>query len=108
MIVETSDDWWDALESTWAQIVDLAHSFGRFDPSSLVPEHVVGGVVTAKMTTLQAMEHCRSNRDPTLARFLFGIWDAAPDNPGIHSLAGWSVLCDLLSEEWVLHEEVAG
>jgi hypothetical protein len=106
--IQTVDDWWALLDARWGDIVDLAHRFGGFDPSALVPEDVAGcGVVTGTMTNLQAMIHCRESRDQTLARFLFGIWDAAPDRASIHFLPSWHALCDLCSEEWVFNEECA-
>ena len=35
-------------------------------------------------------------------------WEAAPDASGLHSLLGWSVLCDLCSEGPILWEDLPG
>ena len=44
----------------------------------------------------------KANRNTILATYFQLTWDAAPDQPHIHGIPGWSLLCDLCSESHVL------
>ncbi len=46
-----------------------------------------------------------ANDLPRLHLLLEQAWGAAPDSPRIHSIPGWSVLCDLCSEGHAIREE---
>lgn len=39
------------------------------------------------------------------ARYMQRIWETMPDDPSIHNLPRWYLLCDLCSEAWVFEEE---
>ena len=104
--IDSASDWWETVERKWDQIVDLSFMWpNKFDPMALVPDYMVGDGITFVMNNREAMQFCRKRQDRRLARFLYGIWEAAPDSGGIHSLDGWGDLCDLCSEEWVFDED---
>ena len=54
---------------------------------------------------LQEAEHFRTQEDGRLVNILEEAWESAPDSPGIHSIPGWHVLCDLCSESYLLYSE---
>ena len=57
-------------------------------------------------TILEDLIACKKNRDVRLRTYLFATWDMAPDCPGLdETYPSWDVLCDLLSEDWVLSPE---
>lgn len=49
-------------------------------------------------------EVMRQNQDPDIVKVFNDAWAAAPDNRSIHSIPGWSVLCDLCSESYVFDD----
>lgn len=102
MHINSCDDWWRVLEDNWDNILVL---MSRFLGANNLPPVDLG---SPKLTNLEAMIYAKKQRDETtLLHFLFGIWDEAPDNPGIHDYPSWDAICDLQSEAWVFQNEEA-
>jgi len=38
-----------------------------------------------------------------LCKLLNAFWHSAPDEQYIHTIPGWSILCELCSEDWVFY-----
>ena len=101
-IIKTKEDWWNALNKHWANIFDI---MWKYLPMSVTEKIKDGEVVPNGTIALgQTIERLKTNQNPEICRYLFAAWDAAPDREYIHSNPSWGVLCDLLSEEWVLNE----
>jgi hypothetical protein len=83
---KTYDEWWKSLNDNWQ---DISNIISRF----------------AVKTRMQA-EEFKTNKDVHLVGILNTAWFNAPDSPRIHGIPGWGVLCDLCSQEHVLHEHV--
>jgi len=54
---------------------------------------------------VEETEHLLKTKNTDYARYLFVAWDVASRVFATSLAPGWSVLCDLLSEEIVLYEE---
>ena len=51
---------------------------------------------------LELLREYAEKNDPRIADIFDQCWDNAPDNKSIHSIPGWSILCNLCSESYVL------
>lgn len=85
--IETSAEWWRAVEQNWDDIVVL------FKGCALEAQ-------------LSEAERLKRSRDAQIARRLQAVRRRAPRRAcrGDHS---WQVLFDLCAEQWVLHQPVA-
>lgn len=82
----TKQEWWDAVDNRWEDLMEIIHSYA--------PDRA------------QEAAQYKLERSPDLARVFNSAWFNAPDDRGIlYSYAGWGLLCDLCSEEWVLYED---
>lgn len=95
-------EWWEIVNHWWDQIVDMASD--QLDLSS--PAFQTPGKPESPMTGRTVMEEMNSlkqNQDPKLARYFNAVWGLASDAYA-YSKPGWTQLCDLCSEEYVLYE----
>ena len=71
--------WWDSVDTHWYDLQSIIHVYAK--------------------DMLQDATKAKSDRDHLgLYRVMNEAWFNAPDHKGIHSIPGWGVLCDLLSE----------
>ena len=96
---KSSDEWWKLVDDNWSDLIGLMNMY-----LGMTDQEDINGKLTPLKQRSQEIAEMKQNRDPTLARYLFGVWHNAPDNSSIHELKGWSLLCDLLSEEYVLYD----
>lgn len=95
---KTKEEWWSNLEKTWVDILGILHRFIGMNDLEDVEHNITE---TPRYIEIEKM---KENRDPRLRYYLSAAWINAPDVMGLHKIPGWGVLCDLLSEEHVLHE----
>ena len=111
MEIQDETSWWATIDDNWPDILEI---FDRFLKQKKIPEGVTPGLAVAvrddttvdvfapSRTLLHLVESAKRDRDPEpLLRVLNAAWHVAPDEPWIHSIPGWGVLCDLCSEDWV-------
>ena len=77
-------EWWQSLTDHHA---DIATIVDKYNPDELI-----------------AFRQLYSKHDNAVANILANTWGLAPDSPSIHDNPGWSELCDLCSESYVLEE----
>ena len=96
---KTKDEWWNNVDKAWVDILSILHKFinmGDWEDIDYNPIECPRAVEVEKM---------KVSRNSQLARYLNAAWQNAPDDINIHNIPSWHVLCDLLSEEAVLHDE---
>lgn len=86
-MIESEKDWWAVLEENKEDLVKIVH---QFNPPEM--EEQLHSAILQK------------NSSEAL-RVLHIAWFNAPDEPGIHRIPGWGILCDLLSEGWVFNPD---
>ena len=102
-IINTDLDWWNAVENNWdlllqiiAHRLDLDHAAYETPGDDTVQE--------TGRTVAEELDFLRKNRDEKIARYFHAAWGLASETYA-WSVQGWSVLCDLCSEECVLYPE---
>lgn len=97
---KTKQEWWETLEAHWDNIWDILSMF--LPLSKKVNCHDI----QTETTMAQNVEIARKERSPDMVHYLNAAWWKAPDNPSIHSIPSWGVLCDLCSESYLIEEDV--
>ena len=96
---KNKEEWWASLEEHWEDLLSIMKRFLRSNPNS---ENVELDHLARFDTILMA----KANKDDhILVNYLNQAWQNAPDEPWIHELPAWGVLCDLCSEAYVLEDE---
>jgi len=104
--IESKSDWWETLEKNWVQILQILERFLPMsdiafeDPGNAMSKPLVG--ITGYVDVEKAKEASDHSK---LLKYLNGAWFSAPDRKWIHSIPGWSTLCDLCSESWVFDDK---
>lgn len=96
--IKTVDDWWRVTEDCWPHLVNIMERFLPMGEFQNLDGTLLGVPLREYVTTMF------ERRDADIPRILNAAWGAAPDQPSIHSIPRWNVLCDLCSEEWVFEE----
>lgn len=99
MYPKTAEEWWLFVEKHWP---DLQGIFFQFLPMHEYTD-IDGNLVSKPLRAV--LEELRISQDRELARYFQAAWGSAPDNPSIHDIPGWHVLCNLCSEVDVLYTE---
>lgn len=84
--INGAEDWWELAREYRPEIMQIIADF--------VP------------VRSRAVEDLVANKNPELWHLLQEAWWRAPDEPWIHRIPGWGVLCDLCSEGPILFEGV--
>src|SRR5579859_1564173 len=98
MTIETPSDWWACVDRYWPQLRAILYRFIPMDKN----EGYDGEILLFPLS--KHIEELKEQRNQDLARYFNAAWGAAPDDPSIHRIPGWGMLCDLCSEEWVFNE----
>jgi hypothetical protein len=53
---------------------------------------------------LEEAQLYKKEQNPQIARIFELCWENAPDEPNIHFIRAWNILCNLCSESYVLDE----
>jgi hypothetical protein len=107
MIIKTPQDWWTALDTHWANLLECFGRVGAPLSSRMWSDDLVSAPVDHPRTLAATLEQAKTDRDEgTLIHYLNQVWICAPDKPYIHEWPSWHVLCDLCSEGWVFDPEV--
>ncbi len=105
MRINTPDDWWELLDASWPDILNIFRRLVALDT-------YVWDETTSKddlplkhdHTLLQELHNLRTARNhKQLHHWLERVWGAAPDKATIHEWNSWSALCDLCSEYQVAY-----
>jgi len=107
---KTKEEWWSNVNEVWEPLLDILNIYldlwsrkDSWDENGL--PIVLEDPTKPSRTLGQYIESLRENNDPELVRWFNRAWLNAPDSPDIHHIPHWGTLCDLCSEEWVLHPE---
>ncbi len=95
----TYNEYWNTVDEYWPQLLNL---FARFLPTHLPKEENSWEI---EYTHIIA-EMYRRNKNPKILNLFNRTWSSAPDDGHIHLLGGWSVLCDLCSESYLLDTQI--
>ena len=102
MLIETKDDWWTLLETSWSNILDMAVQVG-----APLGQNIDLDGKDMPISLLKQMEDAKTAKNwEVLSIFFNKVWWMLPDESSIHSIPGFHSLCDLCSETWVFQEEV--
>ncbi|HUU89193.1 MAG TPA: hypothetical protein VMX17_15775 [Candidatus Glassbacteria bacterium] len=102
-------EWWASLEEHWENLMDI---MAKFLPIDLIMANFLP--IDLNTTNPEINHHMhlefiltakKNKHGHTLAKMLNKTWAAAPDEPWIHELPSWGVLCDLCSESYVLGDD---
>lgn len=105
--INSVKDWESALEKHWENLLNIMCLYlPMHQPAHVRPGCTESGLVGAGVSCFVDVLNCKKNKNwYRLLRYINAAWAAAPDDPSIHRIPGWGVLCDLCSEEWVFAEE---
>jgi hypothetical protein len=78
------EEYWQFVDQYWEKLANIIRMFA--------PDQVE-----------LAREYAEKN-DPRIANIFEESWGNAPDDISIHTIPGWSILCNLCSESYVLDE----
>jgi hypothetical protein len=96
---KTKEEWWQMLDENWPDLLDILYRWIGMDD-----RENVDGKITNEARAVE-IERMRKEHNPAIVRYLSAAWCNAPDVMGLHSIPGWNMLCDLCSEEYLLHDE---
>lgn len=100
---KNKSEWWTLVDQWWDQIVIMASDQLDLDGLSYEIPGNPGSPITGR-TVIQELIHLKQTQNSKIARYFNAIWGLAPDSYA-YSKSGWGQLCDLCSEEYVLHED---
>ena len=104
MVIKTEQDWWNSFDQLYELLPEMAREFNW----NLNNEATASGLkedTGLNCSIYEYLKKLRNDKDyKKLLQYLEQMWNAAPDKPWIHTVNGWSTLCDLCSESWVFNE----
>ena len=93
---KTKDEWWKLVDDNWPRLLGLMNNWlGMTDN-----EDIDGNITECQRS--EEIANMKQDKDPRLASYFYGVWSNAPDVPGLDEITGWSLLCDLCSENHLL------
>jgi hypothetical protein len=101
----SKEGWWSELEKNWDDILFIMveriplHDRVKIDKET-------DEITISNHRMIDEVNMLKRNRNPHLCRYLFATWESLPDQECIHGYRGFGVLCDLLSEEGILYDEI--
>lgn len=96
---KTKDEWWSSVDDNWQNLLGILRCFiGMADH-----ENIDGKIIEG--TRAEEINQMKEKRDSRLVRYFNAAWLNAPDVAGLWEIKGWNEMCDLCSEEYVLHEK---
>ena len=104
MVIKTEQDWWNSFDQLYKLLPNMAYEFNwdltaEATESGLKVDDGLGCSIYKYLKILQ------DNKDhEKLLTYLNIMWNVAPDQKWIHTVNGWSILCDLCSESWMFNE----
>lgn len=104
---KNKEEWWNNVDKAWPELRNIirrylpVNNYEKINPD----EHSEKLVVFSELPMIDVIHDYKDHRNPALARYFQATWMTAPDDPEIHHIPGWGVLCDLCSEEYVLYDE---
>ena len=105
-IIKTPEDWWDAVDENWDDLLSLCCRFGPSDEQlKMLPLYELALVTQAGSWTGYVIQ-LKMKRYSEPLHFVFErVWASAPDVPGLaKEFKAWPALCDLCSEFWVFDD----
>jgi hypothetical protein len=96
---KTKEEYWDLIDLHWMNLQEI---FWLYLPMSEAVDYRKQPIDRRMCIEVNRL---RDERSDILPRYFHAAWAAAPDSFHIHSIPSWGVLCDLCSEEYVLHEQ---
>ena len=105
MAPRNAEEWWELVDGHWEDLLAICEKFLPLHSLATDPPGKLSGKILMH-TNLADILKAKKNRDGyKLCRYFYGAWNEAPDNPSIHKIPAWGLLCDLISEEYVLGEK---
>lgn len=99
MKIESREDYWNIVRE-YKQ--DLLNIMWQFIP---MEKHEWHDGTFLEKPLHRKIDEMIDNEDPEFNSVLQKTWWLAPDDPSIHRIKSWYILCDLCSENWVLYED---
>jgi hypothetical protein len=103
-VINSKEDWWNALDKSWDQLMWMADDLLELSD----PAHDTPGDSSSALTgrtVFQEMVHLKNTQDYKIVRYLNAIWGQASDEYARANKPGWGTLCNLCSEDGVLYDE---
>lgn len=98
-MINNYDDWWKLVNDNWQYLFRILDMYLPLNEHTTYDGQIIEESLAAHITILKEI----GNND--LVRYFNRAWMNAPDNPSIHHIPAWEILCDLCSEEWALYPE---
>jgi hypothetical protein len=98
------EEWWANVDEYWPQLQSILWRYLPMLNAEKIDEETNKVVISLKPMR-EVIEEAKHNHNVILARYFSAAWLTTPDSGEIHSIPGWDVFCDLLSEEDVLYPE---
>jgi hypothetical protein len=91
------------LKSWWAALIDhVLPNLEEYKKIKSIRHHVIE--VQRLGAEIKAANSYTKEKALEISQALHGVWFYAPDNPSMFDMPCWFIICDLCSENWVIHE----
>lgn len=100
---KNKNEWWELVEKEWTNLLNMAYDQFQMDYPAFDSPGNANTPQTGR-TVLKEMEYLKKTKNSKLAIYFHNIWGLSSDNYA-YSKPGWSSLCDLCSESFVLEED---
>ena len=99
--MNSKKDWWLTVENNWDNLLVIASD--QLDLKHIAYD--VAGDASSKIldrNTLQELIFLKKTKDAKIVRYFNAIWSLASDDYAVENKDGWSDLCDLCSESYLI------
>jgi hypothetical protein len=108
--INSAESWWSTLIENQDKIIGILHRFiPVYLPSTVTPGDGGSPIVFTNGRTVSNLERIfksiQDKNHETLLTYLSAAFGSAPNKPEIHKIPGWHILCELLSESYVLYDD---
>lgn len=105
MYPTTKEEWWKLVDENWSDIKCILMKYAPVGKYITISEENNDVVLKNSDKPLMVnIVKMKLERNPKLASIFQLTWASAPNNRHIHDNVGWSIFCDLCSEDYLLYE----
>jgi len=90
--------WWNLVDENWPDLLGILNRFIGMTDHADINDNIT------QCQRSEEVARMKQEKNPRLADYFSAAWYNAPDNPCIHDIPGWALLCDLCSEVEVLNK----
>lgn len=102
MYPKSKDEWWKLADDWWPELVNIMTMFLPINEIDMQEDEDHKPIIDDLYPMIYHIEKNKKEKSAKLFKYLQGAWETAPDDPSIHKIPGWDILCDLCSEVDVL------